>query len=195
MSKRVKISKAELHDSYVFFRKTLKEIADEYNTSVENIIRLLNYHEIKIRDEDKNIQSTPIIYEKKSIKNPINFQRVINNLSQYNIKYIARHHNTVLPHSSTETWKHWMAKCILFKLLRDKRHEVFTELHINNAETDVFDLTQCICYELESIPGSKTFQEKMKKLNNNNLTLIIIDLRKVPDDYDSMKEYFKENYV
>lgn len=189
----INISEAELRDAYEFFNKTVEEIAREYGTDTYSILRLLKHYGIELRVEEI-VNNEPIIRPRQVISNPSSFQELLLKLQQYKIEYNSRHHNTILFHSSNETWKHFLAKCILAKILRDKGHEIFTEMVVHNAESDILDITDNICYELETTPGSKTFQKKLEKLNECGLDLIVIDLRDVSDELEGMTKYFKEKF-
>lgn len=193
MPKQIEISKAELEDAYNYFKKSINEIANDYNTNPYLIKKLLEYYNIKIRNDDNiDNHNMPIIYTKKEIDIPNNFSEIKMKLSQYNIEYNNRHHNTILFHSSNETWKHFISKCILSKILRDRGHEIFTEIQNNDAITDILDLSESICYELESNPISNTFQNKKEKLNNCGLEIIIFDLRDVPDSINEIIDFFNK---
>lgn len=159
---------------------TIGQMAEHHKTAEWIIKKLMKEYNIPIRDDLEEEKKIPIIFKRKKAKAAK--------------PRASRNKNAVLFHSSTETWKHWNAKCVLAKILRDQGHQIYTEIPIERAETDVLDVTDGTCYELESNPGKKTFREKLEKLNGVNYDLIVVDLRQVPDDFEGMKRYFEKRH-
>lgn len=171
------ISEAELQDAHLHFQKSPAEIAVEHDTTEYSIRKLMKHYKIPITEHETELKPKVA---------PSNRFKKVKPIPK------SRHKNAVLFHSNKETWKHWICKCVLAKVLRDEGHQIFTEMPMGNAEVDILDATASASYELESNPGSQTFQKKLKKLDGHKYDLIIIDLRKVPDDLEGMIRYFKK---
>lgn len=79
-----------------------------------------------------------------------------------------------------ETMKHYLAKCIICKLLIDKGHKAQIEYNLGNIGTiDCLDLTSGMAYECESALNRVTAQKKLEIYSRNALVkdVIILDLK------------------
>jgi hypothetical protein len=107
---------------------------------------------------------------------------------------VVRHHNR---HVSGETWKHYLCKCVMGKILYDANRNYFSEYEFpNKAVTDVLDVTTMTAIEFESKCTVK--KEKKKSVNFINYLntrvlneLFVIDLEQVPNDLNAMEQYLK----
>jgi len=107
------------------------------------------------------------------------------------------HLNKVSYYPRAESLKHFVAKCIVYSILRNYGRLVFTEYPLNEqVRIDVFDLDYQYAYELETNP--KRFKEtKMQILMEDPRVkeIIIIDLHKIPNDIEQMHLKLKEYVV
>ena len=70
---------------------------------------------------------------------------------QRGILYLPEHVNTLKMHTK-ETADHWVTKALVFRLLRNMKHDVVTEFEITGMGVgDMFDLTTSTQYEIETI--------------------------------------------
>jgi hypothetical protein len=105
-----------------------------------------------------------------------------------------RHKNCIFPSTGSESVKHWIIKCLVFKILRDRGRQVGTEVEIKNAIVDVLDTTSIIAYEIET---ALTRQRILEKLRNfvSVRDVFFIDTREVPDDIFEAEKYLRDKMV
>jgi hypothetical protein len=99
-------------------------------------------------------------------------------------------HDKLRPHSRGvhETMTHFMAKAMLFKLIYDKSDGVLTEHECPNGRViDVLQLKQ------KSIIGYEVENSDYDKCDVNGVDLIVIDLRKFPQEFADAVEVIKKN--
>ncbi|MBI5000770.1 MAG: hypothetical protein HZB92_04490 [Euryarchaeota archaeon] len=66
---------------------------------------------------------------------------------QRGLIYLPQHVNTLKAHPH-ETLDHWLAKALVFRILREMNHEVVTEFEITGMGVgDIFDLTTSVQYQ------------------------------------------------
>ena len=115
--------------------------------------------------------------------------------------------NKLRPHNRNETFKHFIAKAIAFKILFNAGYLVYSEhdvtkgdLNKSNNKTRVADViaydghntsepTLSIVVEVETKPTKKHNKELMKFYEDR--TLYIIDLRKISEDIVEMEKQIK----
>jgi hypothetical protein len=183
---KVELTTENLTEFYLDLKNSPKELAKIFKKSEGYIRFLLKKAGINLRAEDEITKKS-----KKPITSKSKFSQVRSAMSHFRLTYSKKSHNAILPHNKNETDKHFLAKCVLFKVLKEKDREVFTEVVTGKGITDVLDISQNICYELETNPTDKTELEK-QALVNKGFHVRVIDLRKLPLDWTEMKAYFKK---
>ena len=111
-----------------------------------------------------------------------------------NLPFDPYHLNKVSYYQKSESLKHFIAKCLVYAILRNKDRLVFTEYPLSKTvRIDVFDLDYQYAYELETNP--KRFEEtKLQELMTDDRVkeIIIVDLRELPNDIEKMHKKLKE---
>lgn len=102
--------------------------------------------------------------------------------------------NCLFMHTGNESMKHWMAKAVLFKLIRDRGRTTGTEVEINGGIVDVVDIDSLIGYEIESNPKKSVIKSKLKRLWHLR-DVFFIDASRVPDDIKGAEKYLKRFVV
>jgi hypothetical protein len=108
---------------------------------------------------------------------------------------VIRHHNRT---ESGETWKHYLCKAIMGKILYDANHNYFAEYEFpNKAVTDIFDVTTMTAIEFETGGTEKREQIKRSKflgyLNTRVLNeLFVINLDDVPNDLPGIDSHLRK---
>lgn len=62
-----------------------------------------------------------------------------------------------------ETTKHFLIKCMIFKLLVNADHKAKIERNIGNGVIDVFDFTTGMCYEVETRKNPEYNKRKLEE--------------------------------
>ena len=99
-----------------------------------------------------------------------------------------------LVHHLKEKLNHFSAKAIMFMILRDLKHDVVSEAEIVGVGVcDLFDISTKVIYEFETT-GCKKRQRRVNEIyKQTGIEIIVIDVRKLPDDifqrYLKLKEY------
>ena len=100
--------------------------------------------------------------------------------------------NCVYAHNCKESMKHWLVKCMVFKILRERRRTVGTEIEVDGGIVDVIDADNLIAYEIES----KTTKQKIEEVRRLGVKdVFLIDLRDVPDDRREAELYLRSRVV
>ena len=108
------------------------------------------------------------------------------------ILYLNEHVNTLKMHSN-ETLDHWIAKSLVFRLLRKLKHEVVTEFEITGMGVgDVFDLTASVQYEIETLSYAKHILDRAKQYQRIGIDVIVIPIKKLPKDIQEREKALKE---
>jgi hypothetical protein len=105
-----------------------------------------------------------------------------------------RNKNCVFTNTGNESTKHWMVKCLIFKILRQRKREVGTEIEIKNAVADVLDISNMIAYEIETNLTKEKVMEKLKHFVSIT-DVFFVDTREVPDDLFEAERYLQEKIV
>ncbi len=100
--------------------------------------------------------------------------------------------NCVYGHNCKESMKHWLVKCMVFKILRELGRTAGTETEVDGGIVDVIDADNFIAYEIESRPTRRKI-ENAKRLGVKDV--FIIELGKVPDDCKAAEIYLKSVMV
>jgi hypothetical protein len=91
---------------------------------------------------------------------------------------------------STETIRHYIAKSMVFYLLRQMKHDVVTEFTIEGIGIgDVFDISTRTQYEIETDQYPKRFMKRLSKYQQAGIELIVIRTKPMPDDIKKIKDY------
>ena len=112
--------------------------------------------------------------------------------------------NKLRPHNRKETFKHFMAKAMAFKILFNAGYHVYSEYDLwkeKNKPCKVADVyadgglpwfkikSKPIVVEIESRPTKKHAKELMEFYEGR--ILYIIDLRKISDDINKMEKQIR----
>jgi len=98
--------------------------------------------------------------------------------------------NCLFASNGKEGMKHFVAKAIIFKILRDRCRNVATEVEMKNAIVDVLDIDNMIAYEVEN-----GFDEDdiISLVSNTELKdVFLIDLKEIPSDIYDATEFLKQ---
>lgn len=63
-----------------------------------------------------------------------------------------------------ESFEHFLTKCLIYKILVDKRHKVDMEVKLPEGIIDVVDLTDRVLYEVETNHTKEKNKKDMSKL-------------------------------
>jgi cellulose biosynthesis protein BcsQ len=96
---------------------------------------------------------------------------------------------------SNESYKHFVAKAILFYLLRKMKHNVATEWRVPNGYIDIVDKDTMTFYEIETSHSPKYRSRKLEQYDLKGYDIIIVDCSKLPSDIDEIHEYLKQFIV
>jgi len=105
-----------------------------------------------------------------------------------------KNRNCLFPHNKSESLKHWTTKAIIFKILRERKRNVGTEVEVGNGIADVFDEDNKIAYEIESEISKRKVREKTRNMSEAN-DIFFINLKKVPDEISAAKKYLERIVV
>lgn len=111
--------------------------------------------------------------------------------------------NKLRPHNRRETFKHFMAKAMAFKILFNAGYYVYSEYELLEVKrkfrvADVYASnglpwyelsSKAIVVEVESNPTKRKNKELMEF--HKDRTLYIIDLRKISDDINEMEKQIR----
>ena len=96
---------------------------------------------------------------------------------------------------NTESYRHFIAKAVLFYLLRDMKHNVATEWRVPNGYVDIVDKDTMTFYEIEH-SRCKGYRDRKKELYHvTGYDVIIVDCSKLPSTIDEMKDYIEQFIV
>ena len=94
---------------------------------------------------------------------------------------------------NTEALDHWIAKALLFRILRKMNHDVVTEFEITGMGVgDIFDLTKSVQYEVETVSNPKSLQDRAKQYIRIGIEVIVIPLAKLPEDIGEREKALRE---
>ncbi|MDO9536848.1 MAG: hypothetical protein Q7J68_00830 [Thermoplasmata archaeon] len=111
---------------------------------------------------------------------------------QRGIIYLPEHVNTLKMHSN-ETLDHWIAKALVFRILRKLKHDIVTEFEITGMGVgDVLDLTTSVQYEIETISYPKYIRDRAEQYTRIGVEVIVIPIRKLPDDIKEREKALME---
>jgi hypothetical protein len=93
---------------------------------------------------------------------------------------------------SNESYRHFVAKSILFYLLREIKHDVATEWRVPNGYIDICDKTTHTLYEIELYMSPKYRSRKFEQYDISGYDVIIVDCLKMPDDIDGICKFLSD---
>ncbi len=114
---------------------------------------------------------------------------------------------------SNESYKHFVAKAILFWILRDiqmnqrfivhlnsglnsnVKHDVSSEWKVPNGYVDLCDKTTRTLYEIEFHVSKKYRNRKTEQYRMPGYEIIIVDCSKTPADVDEIRTYLEQFVV
>jgi len=102
--------------------------------------------------------------------------------------------NCLFSSTGSETMKHWLVKATIFKILRNMRRRVGTEVEVNGGIVDVLDIDNMIAYEVESNLTRERLKSKLANLSGMR-DVFFIDLSDVPDDIYESELYLRAKMV
>lgn len=105
-----------------------------------------------------------------------------------------RSKNCLFTNSGSETMKHWLVKAIIFKILRERRAQVGTEVEVNGGIVDVLDIDNMIAYEVENRFTKRKLLEKLRNISGLR-DVFFIDILEVPDDICEAESFIREKVV
>jgi len=89
-----------------------------------------------------------------------------------------------------ESLRHFTVKAVLFHQLRKLKHDVISEVEIPGLGVgDLIDLTLQIHYEIEFTQTKSIRDGKADKYKRTGFDVIVIDCRKIPDDFKGMQKF------
>jgi len=132
-------------------------------------------------------------YGLRSQKN-ISFLQAEKLLASRGIVLNEKNKNCLFMNSGNESMKHWVIKAMISKILRDRKRVVGTEIETKNGIVDVVDANNLIVYEIEKNLTEKKKNEKLRRLKGMK-DVFIIDLKKVPNDFEKAERYLREKIV
>lgn len=101
--------------------------------------------------------------------------------------------NCLFSNSGNESVKHFLVKALIFKLLRDHRRNVGTEVEVKGGIVDVLDLDNLIAYEVET---ELTRQKILSRLQITGVRdVFFIDTREISDNLCEAEKFLKEKVV
>jgi len=99
-----------------------------------------------------------------------------------------------------ETWKHYIAKCILHKLIIDNKYDSIIEYNAGSRIIDVLqklDTFKWMGYELQTKDTKRKKAEMLEFVETHAFfeDVIVIDASKLPNDFEGMKKALKERII
>lgn len=105
-----------------------------------------------------------------------------------------RSKNCLFTNGGSETMKHWLVKAIIFKILRERRAQVGTEVEVNGGIVDVLDIDNMIAYEVENRFTKRKLLDKLRSISGLR-DVFFIDILEVPDDIQEAESFIREKVV
>ncbi len=102
--------------------------------------------------------------------------------------------NAVVSHHKNEGMKHFIAKAMIYKILRELERDTGCEMEIGTALADMADLSRRCVYELESKVSPSVVRQKLEQFRSFN-DVFIIDLNEMPDSLKDMERYLRGRIV
>jgi hypothetical protein len=94
-----------------------------------------------------------------------------------------------------ESYKHFVAKCVLVYSLRKLGHEIATEVPIPGlGVADIIDLTTNTQYEIELTHARAVRESKAEKYRRSGVEIIVVDGHDMPENIDELRKFI-EPYI
>ncbi|MFH0816793.1 MAG: hypothetical protein V1934_08290 [Methanobacteriota archaeon] len=94
---------------------------------------------------------------------------------------------------NTETLDHWIAKALVFRILRRLGHDLVTEFEITGMGIgDIFDLTKSVQYEIETVSYLKAVQRRGEQYARMGVEVIVIPMGRLPEDIVEREKALRE---
>ncbi len=94
-------------------------------------------------------------------------------LSKYGIIYDKTTRNILRVHNKKESWGHFLTKAVLYKLFRDRGHDVVLEAETAHGVIDVFIVDLKLAIEVVSTPHPKKIKTIKNRYTKFNDILIV----------------------
>jgi len=115
-------------------------------------------------------------------------------LAEKGMVLTERNKNCLFMHNRNESMKHWIIKCIVFKILRERERVVGTEIEVDGGIVDVIDVNNFIGYEIESNLSRERVKEKIEQFSCLK-DVFFIDISRLPNSIEGIEEYLKRKIV
>lgn len=101
--------------------------------------------------------------------------------------------NTLSSWNWNESPDHFFTKAMIFKILRERDKNVFSEVRIMNGIADIFSIDDQIIYEVESVKNEETRKKKLDQFRSYLIKdIVIIYIADLPQDWAERYEKLKE---
>jgi UTP-glucose-1-phosphate uridylyltransferase len=141
----------------------------------------------------KNVRERVRRYGLRSQKN-ISFLQAEKLLASKGFVLNEKNKNCLFTNSGNESMKHWIVKAMIFKILRERKRTVGTEIETKNGIVDVIDVDNLIVYEIENGLNKRKKKKKLRQLKDFK-DIFIIDLKNLPDSLKKLEEILNERIV
>ncbi len=128
----------------------------------------------------------------------LKYSQTFRALKSRGLTYERDLHNKLRVHNKNESHKHFVVRALLFKLLTDEGHQVFSEYPINEKDVDLLDVNTFLVYEVETNPVKDYAIKRFQALNGDNNfinDIILIDLQDAElqtNDFTRLLEVLKK---
>jgi len=101
--------------------------------------------------------------------------------------------NTLTSWNWNETTEHFITKAMVYKILRERDKNVFTEVRILNGIVDVFNLDDQIIYEIETEKKESTRKQKLDQFKSYLIKdVVFIYLKDLPKKWEERYKYLQK---
>jgi hypothetical protein len=145
------------------------------------------------REKIKNVRERVRRYGLRSQKS-ISFLQAEKLLASKGFVLTEKNKNCIFTNSGKESMKHWIAKAMVFKILRERGRTVGTEIETKDGIVDVIDVDNLIVYEIENSSNKMKKKKKLEQFKDFR-DVFIIDLKSLPDKIKEMEKILKEKVV
>jgi hypothetical protein len=92
---------------------------------------------------------------------------------------------------SNESYKHFVAKAVVFWILRDMKHDVSSKWKVPNGYVDLCDNITRTFYEIEFHVSKEYRNRKIEQYRMLGYEIIIVDCCNLPMDVDEIRAYLE----
>lgn len=94
---------------------------------------------------------------------------------------------------SKESLDHWITKSLIFRLLREMKHDVVTEFEIVGMGIgDIFDLTTSTQYEVETTNSKPFCRKRAKDYVRMGVEIIVVPTKNLSRDWKERHKQLKD---